>query len=396
MRWFLVFVMAVVLVPLMAQVEDKEPIIIGEMASYTELASLAIPHRQGWQMALEEINDSGGVLGRPLKIVSRDDKNDPAEGVKVAEELINSYDTVFIFGTILDHVAQAVSNVAEHNEIGFMKPGGGSSHLIWQNWHPYVFRLDASTDALARIFAADVAKLPAKRWAAIAPNYEYGRAMVADFKKHLLALRPDIEWVGEQWPALRKIQAGAEVTAMVRKEPEAILVVLFGKDLAAFLRENRRRGVLQDMPVVSPYLGFPNNTRPLGDELPEGWLTHGYPLHAKRPAHQEFFRRFQEKYGEMPDIAAFHAYTAVYAIAAALEKAGEPDRKKLAAAMSGLTFETPVGPVTFRKVDHQSTLGIWAGHTGFVNGEATLPDAQYIETKDFMPSDEEIRSMRKE
>jgi len=61
----------------------------------------------------------------------------------------------------------------------------------------------------AAMLADEAAKLPAKKWATIAPNYEYGQSAVAAFKKLLSAKRPDIQWVGEQWPPQGKIDAGA-------------------------------------------------------------------------------------------------------------------------------------------------------------------------------------------
>ena len=101
------------------------------------------------------------------------------------------------------------------------------------------------------MLAEEAAKLPAKRWATVAPNYEYGKSAVEAFKELLSAKRPDIEWVGEQWPALFKIDAGATVQAVARTNPDAIYNVTFGADLTKFVREGKLRGLFEGREVAS-------------------------------------------------------------------------------------------------------------------------------------------------
>ena len=88
--------------------------------------------------------------------------------------------------------------------------------ITWSKGNRYTFRLRPANYEQAAMLAEEAAKLPAKKWATIAPNYEYGQSAVAVFKKILSAKRPDIEWVGEQWPPQGKIDAGA----VVRQSPE--------------------------------------------------------------------------------------------------------------------------------------------------------------------------------
>src|SRR3954464_11135912 len=83
----------------------------------------------------------------------------------------------------------------------------------------------------AAMLVEEAAKLPAKRWATIAPNYEYGQSAVAVFKKLMSEKRPDIPRVDEQWPPQGKIDAGPVVQAVAAANPEASLDVTFGADL---------------------------------------------------------------------------------------------------------------------------------------------------------------------
>src|SRR6202012_2297538 len=119
------------------------------------------------------------------------------------------------------------------------------------------FRLRPSNYMQAAMLAEEAAKLPAKRWATIAPNYEYGQSAVAVFKQLLSAKRPDIEWVGEQWPPQGKIDAGAVAEAIDANKPDAIFNVELGPDLFKLVREGNTRGLFQGRTVVSLLTGEP-------------------------------------------------------------------------------------------------------------------------------------------
>ena len=122
--------------------------------------------------------------------------------------------------------------------------------------------------------------MPAKRWATIAPNYAYGKEAVAAFEKALKAAKPDVEFVAEQWPALFKIDAGAEVQALDAAKPDAIFNVTFGSDLAKFVREGETRGLFKGKLVVGLLTGEPEYLDPLKGEAPQGWIVTGYPWYA--------------------------------------------------------------------------------------------------------------------
>ena len=107
-----------------------------------------------------------------------------------------------------------------------------------------------------------------------------GQSAVAVFKKLLSAKRPDIQWVGEQWPPQGKIDAGAVVAAISQTEPDAILNVTFGPDLVKLVREGNTRDLFKGRLVVSFLTGEPEYLDPLKDETPEGWIVTGYPWDA--------------------------------------------------------------------------------------------------------------------
>ncbi len=373
-----------------------EPIKIGEINSYTALADFTQPYKKGWQMAIEEINAGGGVLGRPLEVIARDDGGKPDNAIKIAEELTTKEKVDFLAGTFFSHVGMAVSNYAKQRKRLFIATEPLSDDLVWARGHRYTFRLRPSTYLQAAMLAEEAAKQPAKRWAIVAPNYKYGQDAVAAFKKVMKEKRPDVEFVEEQWPALFKIDPGATVQALIQAEPEAIYSVLFSRDLAAFVREAELRGLLtDDLTVVGLLTGEPEYLDPMGKEAPENWIVTGYPWYAiDDPKHKKFVEAYQSKYGETPRMGSLIGYVFIQAIQAMIEKAGSTEQDALIAAMQDLTFESVIGPVTFRGLDHQSTLGTWVGRTAVEDGKPVMVDWRYAPGDAYFPPDEEIRRMR--
>jgi branched-chain amino acid transport system substrate-binding protein len=374
---------------------QQPPIRVGELNSYTAIAAFTLPYRNGWQLAVEEINAAGGIGGRRLEVVSRDDGGKPEDALRVASELLNGEKVALLAGTFLSNVGLAVADFATQNKVLFLAAEPLTDALVWEKGSPYVFRLRPSTYMQAAMLAEAATTLPAKRWATIAPNYEYGTSFVADFKKILGAKRPDIEWVGEQWPPNQKLDAGPTVEALANLKPEAIFNVLFGGDLAKFVREGETRGLFAGRAVVSALSGEPEYLEPLKDEAPTGWIVTGYPWYAiDTPEHKRFLDAYEKRWKDHPRLGSVVGYSTFKAIAAALARAGSTETDKLLAAMRDLPVETPFGPITFRAVDHQSTMGAFVGKTAVRDGKGVMVDFKYDDGKDYLPPPAEAAKLR--
>lgn len=372
-----------------------EPIKLGDLNSYTALPAFSIPYRQGWQLALEEINASGGVLGRPLEVISRDDGAKPGDAVTVANELVTREKVTLLMGTLLSNVGLAVSDFAKQKQVIFIAAEPLTDAIAWANGNRYTFRLRPGTYVQAAMLAEEAAKLPAKRWATVAPNYEYGQSAVAAFKELLKQKRPDVEFVTEQWPALFKIDAGPTVQALAASEPEAIFNVTFGSDLAQFVREGTTRGLFEGRTVVSLLTGEPEWMAPIKKELPEGWIVTGYPPEQfETPAHVEFRERYQTRFNELPFMGSVVGYVTLNAIAKAIATAGSTDTEALLAAFRGLQLETPFGPITFRESDQQTTMGTFIGKTAMVDGEGRMVEWRYLDGAAYLPDAEAVKALR--
>jgi len=298
---------AMATVPLGAQ---QPPIKIGEINSFSGIgAPFTGPYRSAVEMAVEEVNAKGGVLGRKIEVLFRDDKGQPAEAVKHAQELVASEKVALVSGTFLSNVGLAVSDWAKQNKTLFVAAEPLTEAITWSKGHDYVFRVRPNTYQQGRMLAASAGKMKYVKWGTIGPNYEYGKRAWETFRDRLKELKPDVQVVVDQWPALGKIDASAEVGAILAKNPDALYVSLFGSDWLAFVREAQKRGLFQKMFVVGILLGEPEYIDPLKTEAPEGMLVTGYPWYdLTQPAHKEFVARFTKKTDKNPVLGSLVGY----------------------------------------------------------------------------------------
>jgi branched-chain amino acid transport system substrate-binding protein len=371
------------------------PIRIGEINSYTAQPAFTLPYRNGWQLALDTVNAAGGVLGRKLEIVSRDDAGRPQDAVRIAGELVQEAKVDLLAGTFLSNIGLAVSDYALQNKVLFVGGEPLTDALIWEKGNRYTFRLRPGTYMQASMLVNEAAKLPAKRWVTVAPNYEYGQSAVKWFKQLLSAKRPDVEFVGEQWPALGRIDAGATVGALAQPRPDAIFNVTFGPDLTNFVRQGNTRGLFEKRSVASMLTGEPEYLEPLGDETPEGWIVTGYPQDTLvTPEHKTFATAYRGKFAEAPKCGSVVGYALVNAIVAGIIRAGDTATETMADRFKGAEFDTPFGRARFRDIDHQATLGAFVGTLGVKDGRGTMTKWAYVDGADALPSDAEVRKLR--
>ena len=369
---------------------------IGDINSYKRLPAHTIPYKKGTELAVEIINNAGGVLGKKLEIVSRDDQGKPGEAVKIAEELFTRDGVVMISGSLFSHIGLALTSYAGKKKRLYLAAEPLADALVWAKGNRYTFRLRPSTYMQAAMLAEAAAKnAKAKKWATIAPNYAYGKDAVGAFKKVLKAIRPDVEFVTEQWPGLFKIDAGAEVQAIEAAKPDAIYNVTFGGDLAKFVREGDLRGLFKGRLTLGLLTGEPEYLDPLKGDAPAGWIVTGYPWYAiKDAAHQKFLDAYQKKYNDYPRIGSIVGYNTMISIAAALKKAGSTDTEKLVNAFEGLDVDSPMGKIHYRKIDHQSTMGAWVGKIALKDGKGVMVDWAFKDGAKYLPSDAEVMKMR--
>jgi branched-chain amino acid transport system substrate-binding protein len=386
---------AAAVAPAIGRAQPRPPIRIGEINSYSTIPQFLVPYRKGWELAVEEVNAAGGLAGRRVEVIARDDAGKPDDAVRHATELVASEKVDLLAGTFLSNVGLAVSDYALRNRVLFVASEPLTDALVWEKGNRYTFRLRASTYMQSAMLVEEAKKLPAKRWVTIAPNYEYGQSAVASFKALLKSARPDVEFVAEQWPAQGKLEAGSTVQAVLAARPEAVFNVTFGADLARLVREGNLRGLFPRVPTVSLLSGEPEYLDVLKDETPKGWIVTGYPWEQiTTPEHARFLAAYRKRHDNYPRLGSVVGYAAMQAIFAAVAKAGSTETEKLIAALRGLPFGTPFGPAVMRALDHQSTMGAYVGKLDVRAGRGVMVDWRYADGANYLPPDDEVRRRR--
>ena len=378
-----------------ASAQAQGAIKIGEINSYKAQPAFLEPYKKGMELAVEEINAAGGVNGRKLQLITRDDNANPGDAVRAAEELLSREKIDVLTGTFLSNTGLAVADFAKQKKFFFLAGEPLTDKMTWQGGNAYTFRLRPGTYMQAAMLVPEAAKLNKKRWAIVYPNYEYGQSAVAAFKQLLKAAQPDVEFVAEQAAPLGKLDAGSVVQALADAKPDAIFNVLFAADLSRFVREGNTRGLFKDRTVVSVLTGEPEYLDALKEETPNGWIVTGYPWYGiQTPEHKAFFLAYHGKYKDYPRLGSVVGYAMIKSVAAGITKAKSTESDKLVAAFKGLQVNTPFGRITYRPEDHQSTMGAFVGKTKNDNGKGVMVDYSYFDGANYQPPAADVKKFR--
>jgi branched-chain amino acid transport system substrate-binding protein len=327
------------------------------------------PITRGAELAVKEINDAGGLLGRKLMFLPRDSKANADESVRVARELILKDNVDFIVGSFTSAESPAVSTIAKENKTLMVAPTAKTVQLTSKaNLHPYIFRTASTTDIEGRTAATIVAQWNVKRVATIAPDYAYGRDIMDAFATLLKKLRPETEIVDQQWPKLGQADFAPFITAQMSKRPEAVFGAVFAGDFASMVKQAKPLGYfdsLQNRYVGAGETGSIEMTRSLGPDYPVGIVANTYDpvIWPDGPdAHKKFMAAIKEYMkDEHGSSWAIMGYAGVQALAAGVRKAGSIDADKVSKAMIDMTFQTPIGPQTIRAKDQSANRGQFWG-----------------------------------
>ncbi|HXW31404.1 MAG TPA: ABC transporter substrate-binding protein [Xanthobacteraceae bacterium] len=334
-------------------------------------AVYGVPVIKGAELAVQEINAKGGVLGRKLELLERDSKASADEAVRLARELIIKDNVDFLSGTLTSAEAPAVSTIAKENKIVFIAPTSKTVQLTSPaNLHPYIFRLASNTDIDGRTGASIIAGWKeVKRVATIAPDYAYGRDAVAAFVEYLKKARPDIEIVDQQWPKLGQSDFTAFINAQLAKQPEAVFCDVYGGDFVTFAKQAAPLGyfkAINNRLVDGGEVGATDEAQALGADYPYGIWADAYdPViwPEGEPAEHKVFAENLKAFTKEPYASgwAIMGYSAILALTEGINKASSISSDKVAKALLGLTFDTPVGKRTFNANTHETEAGEFWG-----------------------------------
>lgn len=343
--------------------ESEDTLKIGYLASLTgPAANDAARDVAGAKVAVEELNDNGGVDGRKVELIVRDDKADPTVGTREARDLVLSEQVNVLAGGNISSVAAGIQQVAGQTETPYIISTAGAASLITETGNDYSFRAWTNSESLPGPVAEWAADQDFERVAIVYANYAFGIEQTESFKKILQEQAPDTEIVSEISVELTDSDFSSAINRLKDAKPDAIYMGgIFGSTLMGLVKQAIPMGLYDDAYAMA----FISDSEV--DALSDLGLPTGKQIAYNNyfpTIEDEFAQEFNEKIRSISDQEAdgsdFVGYVTVQWIAAAVEAADSVDRKNIAEALPGLELDTFLGTVTMRE-DGQATGQAWYG-----------------------------------
>ncbi len=360
-----------------------DPVKIGYLNPFTGPSTFdTMTDVPGMQMAIEEINASGGVLGRPFKLITRDDKNNPEVAVREARDLVNNEKVFYITGCTSSAAARAVSSFMKGQKKIYVVGIAKSEKLTGEWGHRYVFRStnNAEMEAIALAKASSKIFGPLKKVYNLSPDYEGGRSAWRTFIDNYKKDVPGATVVGDVWAKLGTQDFTSYLTAIMNSGADLFFTSFYHSDALTMLKQSIAIGLNGKIPMVGFWHGQPGVTQSFTpDFYPKKTIGGGvYAFWSVTdPEAKKFTNDIKAKYGEYPGYGA-SSYAFTKAMASAINKIGALDTEKVIDALEGMTMKSPVGPMEIRACDHQVMWPTYVGEIG------KLPNWKFYGTKDLV------------
>nr|WP_238139666.1 ABC transporter substrate-binding protein [Roseateles aquatilis] len=342
-----------------------DPIKIGVAGPFTGgSSSMGVSMRDGVRLAAEEINKSGGVLGRQIQLIERDDEAKNERGVQIAQEMINREKVVATVGFINTGVALAAQRFYQDAKIPVMNNVATGS-VITQQFKDqpdnYVFRNAAHDSIQAPMIVEEaVTRRGFKKVAILADSTNYGQLGRQDLEKalELKGIKP----VAVEKFNIKDVDMTAQLLKAKEAGAEAILTYGIGPELAQIANGMTKLG--WKVPMIGSWTlsmaNYIDNAGPGGEgaRMPQTFIQE--PTTPKRQSFiVNYLKTFNPKNSRIDSpVSAAQGYDSIYLLAAAIKQAGSTDGPKIKAALEDL--KAPVdGVVTtynkpFSKTDHEA------------------------------------------
>ena len=366
----------------------KTPIKVAAISFLTGAAAapFGIPADNSYKLCVDQINKTGGILGREIELKSFDEAGGADTQVKLARKLIMEDKIDVILGYISSGNCKAVLPLSD--ELGglIIAYDCGTHVLMEKRKTPYKvpkyglgFRSSAHLGIDNIGLALYIKKYfpDIKKVAGINPDYAWGRDSWLIFETTIKKLIPGVKVVKKLWPKLYTTDYTAHISALIGSGTEVIHSALWGGDAVTFTKQAIGMGLFKKARMAysrgEPY------PQEVGMDYPEGQIiccagTHYflYPPADKWPLNKWFVEAYHKRYNKYPSYPCYHAYQAIYIYKAAVEKAasltgGWPSKEEISKAAAGLSIQTPSGILTIGD-DHNGREDVLVGISKKVKG----------------------------
>ena len=318
---------------------------------------LGITERLGIDMAIEEANAAGGVLGRQVEVLY-EDAGAPAQAVRKANQLLESQKVAFFLNGGGSAVSTAVFEFAQRNKVINLAIDPNAEELVTSKANTYSFLVPPPSSMIANAVVPEMAKI-GKSVFYLTHDYSFGHTQTAQ-QRRAFEQFPDVKDLGEIKVPLNTRDFSSQIIAVRNAKPDMIVVNVAGVDSTALLQQIWEFSLHKETKVVVPLLDFEDSWA-IGPEKNTLIALAGVEWHynVPTPAAQEFKQRYQQKYPQaqypVPTTNTVNAYLGVREILRAIERAGSTESDKIISALEGHVVEDSLkpNPLSIRAADHQ-------------------------------------------
>ncbi len=366
----------------------QEPIRIGAMYPLTGGGAVyGVPAMAGHQLAIEEINAKGGVMGRKLVSIERDDKMNPAAASSTMKELITKDKVHIVVGGLASSVGLAMSEVAKQEKVVYIATIPKTIQMTTDKLHRHVFRTASHTDFEGDTMAMLVGKNKLTKLCHLQLDYAYGNDLEAGILKALPKYAPNAKVALTLKPKLGATDFNPFIPQVMAAGCDGVLSGLWGPHFVSWVKQAKPLGFFDKIKWISGgEIASHEIAGELKDDYPDNVISNTYELwyHAQDASHKAFQEALAKKLGtpETPQWALL-GYIGVHYAAAAMEKAKSTDSDAIATALEGLTIKSPVGTLTIDPKTHQANIGQFWGPMVKKPGRAyrMMDPIEYIQPK---------------
>lgn len=336
---------------------EKEPIQIGSVFSFTGFrAEQARDMVEGNDLAVEDINSKGGLLGRPLKAVYRDDEMKPPVGVRRFEELVKNQGIVLANGSTSGPVAQAIQQANKRPDLGIILIQN-TTNVIAQGpkiMQPNLFFSGCSQEAYGLAGGEYAAKHLGKKAFLLYPDYSYGWTQRDGFMKSIPANGGEI--VGSIGIPGDTNDYGPFLTQILAKKPDYVVLMVDGLNFINCLKQAYALGLKDKMRFVNTFTTYADIVGCGPELIKDVIMISEYFPNLPNEKNKIFVEKFMKKYHKPPSSRAFIQYVGVLMWADAVKKAGTVDPKTVAGAFLGLKGDYGGGNIEVRRTGDHTTI----------------------------------------
>lgn len=304
----------------------------------------------GLETAVVEINEAGGINGRPVELVSMTYSGTPEAALQTATRLVKNDKVAAVTGMIPTAVALAIAGRATALDTIIIDPLSAAGTRCNQNY----FRVKASSEMLGATYKAFLQQNPLESWDIIAGDTTSGHDNADSFAEDVQELGGEVR--KQLFTPVPTPDFGTYITQLNQEPAKGLLAIVYGADGVTFAKQQQQFGLLDKYEVVlGNNFAIPAVLPAMGDAALGVIQNVTYVPQVEGDGPRKFADAFAKIAGHEPDDVAFDMYTSMIALAQAMNKAGTEEAPAVSKALEGLVIDSPVGPLEIRAEDHQMT-----------------------------------------